>query len=146
MLKQYTFGNGQECVADALFAGSDKIIAIVYQGRDRIYNTRTGELMGTLDDYESLGHEEDLSHAESGLAKTKYINKKLYVISTGGIIRVYNVDQYRLETVIELPFRRNDNNWYKPINVIYFADDGSHIYYSIKDDPYYYRCELPDIK
>lgn len=151
VLKSYTMGNGQECVVDALFVGSDKIIAIVDHGRYRIYNTRTGALMGTLDDFifdfnKNMEHEKEISHAESGVAKTKYIDKKLYIISTGGIIRVYNVDQYRLETVIELPFGRNDDNWYKPIDVIYFADDGSHIYYSIKDDPYYYQCELPDIK
>ena len=154
VLKQYTMGNGQAWVEDALFAGSDKIIAIVGQGRYRIYNTKTGALMGSLENFiwdwdggnESFGHENDLCHADSGFAKTKFINKKLYVISTGGIIRIYNVDQYRLETVIELPFERSDHNWNNPIDVIYFADDGSRIYYSIKDDPFYYMCELPEIK
>lgn len=127
VIKSYTMGNGQEYLSDVLFAGSNRIVAIVEQGKFRIYNTKTCTLMGTLDNYVwvndwegCMGHENELCLANSFIARTEYINKKLYVLSSGGIIRIYNVDKCRLETVIELPInRKNGEPFFLPIEKSY---------------------------
>jgi hypothetical protein len=78
VVKQYSTGNVQEYLSDALFAGPNKIVAIVEQGRFRVYNTISWTLVGTLDNYVwtddwnvSMGHEEELSHASSFIASVK---------------------------------------------------------------------------
>lgn len=152
VVRNYTIGNSQEYLTDALFAGPNKIVAIVSQGKFRIYNTQSWTLMGTLDNYvwvdnkECMGYEEKLCHADSFIAATEYIKGKLYVLSSGGIIRVYNVDRYRLEAVIELPNKKNDNELLGyPIDKCCFSEDGLKIYYSFKGESFYYLCELPKL-
>lgn len=142
-------GSGQEYLSDALFAGSDRIVAIVEQGNFRVYNTSTWTLVGTLDNYVWNGGmdvcmrvEQELSHASSYIVLAEYIDKKLYVLSSGGIIRVYNVDKCRLDTVIELPRRNDELN--HPIENCFFSSDGSKIFYSFEGEPFYYICELPN--
>ena len=154
VVKQYSTGNVQEYLSDALFAGPNKIVAIVEQGRFRVYNTISWTLVGSLDNYVwtadwnvSMGHEEELSHASSYIASAKYINRKLYVLSSGGIVRIYNTDKYRLEAVIELPINRKKGEIFPlPIEKSYFTDDGSKVYYSFEDEPTFYICELPILK
>lgn len=154
VVKQYSTGNVQEYLSDALFAGPNKIVAIVEQGRFRVYNTISWTLVGTLDNYVwtddwnmSMGHEEELSHACSFIASAKYINRKLYVLSSGGIVRIYNTDKYCLERVVELPInRKKGESFFLPIEKSYFADDGSKVYYSFEEEPFFYVCELPIMK
>lgn len=151
VVRDYTMGNSQEYLTDALFAGPNKIVAIVSQGKFRIYNTKSWTLMGTLENYvwtdynECMGNETRLCHAESFIAAAEYINKKLYVLSSGGIIRIYNIDRYRLESIIELPVEIEEDELFKPIDKCYFSEDGSKIYYSFEGDSLYYLCELPSI-
>ena len=152
VLKQYSHGNVQEYLYDVLFAGPNKIVVVVGQGRHRVYNVKTGTLLGTLSNYiydglnPSMGLENELCHAQSGISTAKYINRKLYVLSSGAIIRVYDVDKLRLKAVLELPFERTNSYWVKCIENCFLADDGSKVYYSFEDEPFYYECELPIIK
>ncbi len=147
VVKNYTIGNGQEYVSNSIFAGPNKVIAIVEQGKHRIYNTKTWDLIGTLENPiwngtgGKLGNEIELSHGESYIADAKYINKKLYILSSGGILRIYNIDKVRLETVIELPFERNKTP--KCLDKFILKDDASQIIYSFRDDSIYYICKLP---
>ena len=157
VVKEYTFGNLQEYLADALFAGPHKVIAIVEQGKFRIYNSKTWKLLGTLtnyiytveggiDDDGGYGHEGDLGHWSSYIALTKYIKNKLYVLSSGGIMRIYDVNKYRLETVIELPIEnRGDPIGTLFIEKCYLSDDASRVIYSLGQS-FYYDCELPQKK
>lgn len=76
-------GNGQEYLKQALYCLHNKIIAIVEQGKHRIYNAKTGTMLGSIDSYvwdgnESMGHELYLSHAESSLVLAKVIDKGNY--------------------------------------------------------------------
>lgn len=151
VLRVYSSGNCQEYLSFPVFAGPNRIVAIVEQGKHRIYSTTTWTLTGTLDNYvwdghgQSFGYENTLSHPESFIATAKYIDNKLYVVSSGGIVRIYNVNRPRLEAVVELPIKRNDDEYYVgPINRCDIADDGSRIYYSFGDS-FYYICELPHI-
>lgn len=147
VLKNITSGNGQEYLSDAVFIEPNKIGAIVCQGKHRIYNAFTGDLLGTFESNvwseNNLGHEDELSHAESYIAYTKSIGRNLYVVSSGGIIRIYNVDRLRLERVIELPFKRYDDLRTGNIEKCYISDDGTRIYYYFNGYPVYYECELP---
>lgn len=149
VIRNSNTGSGQEYLSDALFAGSDRIVAIVEQGNFRVYNTSTWTLVGTLDNYVWNGGmdvcmrvEQELSHASSYIVLAEYIDKKLYVLSSGGIIRVYNVDKCRLDTVIELPRRNDELN--HPIENCFFSSDESKIFYSFEGEPFYYICELPN--
>lgn len=153
VLRKYSGGNGQEYLSFPVFAGSNRIVAIVEQGKHRIYSTTTWTLTGTLDNYvwdsfeQTFGNEGTLGHAESFIATAKYIDNKLYVVSSGGIVRIYNVNRPRLEAVVELPIKMNDDEYrIGPMDKCDIADDGSRIYYSFHEVPYYYICELPHIK
>lgn len=140
-------------LTDAIFAGSNKVIAIVEKGRFKIYNLKTLNLVGTLTNYiwtgfDGIGHEEELSDCvDNHISLVKYINNKLYVLSSGGVIRIYDMNKYRLETVIELPIERNGEYLSgKPIDKCYLTNDASRIYYSFEGQSIYYECELPQIK
>lgn len=146
VLRPYTLGNAQEVLQAALFAGPNKIVAIVAQGKHRIYSTKTWNLIGTLDNYiwdgnPSMGHENNLDHASSYIATVKYVYDRLYILSSGGIIRIYNVNKCRLETIIELPINENITGG---LERFYLTDDASCIYYSF-DNNSYYVCDLPQI-
>lgn len=152
VLKQYTTGNGQEFLLDPIFAGSNKIVAIVEQGKHRIYTIGSLALIGTLDNYvwdgkgQCFGYECQLSHAESYIVTANYINNKLYVVSSGGIVRVYNVNRPRLEAVIELPIRRENYERVGCIDKIHISEDASRIYYSFENQNFFYVCVLPQLK
>lgn len=153
VLRLYNLGNGQEHVEDVLFAGPNRIVAIIHHGDHRVYNCETGDLMGTLENYYhfgypfmSVGHEVDLCHADSYIAASKFINNKLYTLTSGGVIRVYNVDMFRLEAIIILPFEEKKEYWAAPLDFFYLTDDALRIYYSFEDGSFYYVCDLPLIK
>ena len=151
VLRDYIMGSAQEFFTKVLFAGPNKAVAIIEQGKFRIYNTNTWVLMGTLNNYVwsfpevAFGHEDVLSHAESFIAEAKYINRRLYILSSGGVIRIYNVDKYRLVAVIELPIEYNNKKRIGCLDKYYLSDDASLISYSFEDQPYFYKCYLPQI-
>ena len=145
VIKSYTMGNTHSYFADALFAGSDKVIAIIGLGKHRVYSTRTWNLIGTFgseltDEY--LGNEENLVHADSGIALAKYIKNKLYILTSGGVIRIYNVAKCRLEHVIILPCEIKSDDYIGPIDKVHLADDGSEIDYTFRDQSKYYHCSI----
>lgn len=159
VVKEYTSGNIQEGLVDAIFAGPNKVIAIVEQGRFRIYSTKSWNLLGTLPNYiwtgisggsvdgGGVGFESELGHASSFIALAKYVNNKLYIVSSGCVVRIYDVNKYRLETVIELPVEQNGVDFSElTIDRCDISDDGSKIMYSFEEQSIYYECELPQIK
>ena len=138
-------GNTHSFFADAVFAGSDKIVAIVGLEKHRVYSTRTWNLIGTFGNDlmdESMGNDGNLAHADSGLCSARYINGKLYVLTFGGVIRVYDVAKCRLERVIVLPYEIKGDEYIGPIDKVRLAEDGSEIDYSFREQSKYYHCSL----
>jgi hypothetical protein len=149
VIKSYSMGNTHSYFADAVFAGSDKIVAIVGLEKHRVYSTRTWNLIGTFGNDlmdESMGNEGNLAHADSGLCSAMYINGKLYVLTSGGVIRVYDVAKCRLERVIVLPYEIKGDEYIGPIDKVQLAEDGSEIDYSFREQSKYYHCSLLRIK
>lgn len=146
VIRNSNMGNGQEYLLDAVFVSPDKIIAIVEQGDHRVYNALTGELSGTLVSsvwMGGIGHEQDLSHAESGIAHVKVIGRDLYVVSSGGILRIYDIDKIRLKRLIMLPIEPDAEQRIGAIDHCTIADDGSRIEYSFDGNTFSYSCKLP---
>lgn len=107
VLKPSSSGNGQEYLSDVLFCNQNKIVCIIEHGDHRVYNASTGELVGKLDNYvwdeNPLGYEEKLGHWNSYIIHAQNIDRDLYTVSSGGVIRIYNIDNLKLERIIELP-------------------------------------------
>lgn len=151
VIRNSSMGNGQEYLKQALYCPHNKIIAVVEQGKHRIYNAKNGTMLGTMDSYvwdenESMGHELELSHAESSLVSVKVIDKKLYVVSSGGILRIYDIDKIRLQKVVELPHRFKPGTRLGAVEYCEISDDGSSIRYSFYDEPTIYSCKLPSLR
>lgn len=147
VIKPYSNGNGQEFLSDAHFVKPNKIVAIVGQGKHRVYNANTGQLIGTLTNYvwdgnESYGHEQELSHAESYIVYSKVINRNLYVVSSGAIIRVYDIDKLRQIALIELPFQIESYKRMGAIDSCLINDDGSRIFYYFDGQEFFYECKI----
>lgn len=148
VIKQYTLGNGQEYLSNALFAGPDKIIAIVEQGDIRVFNAVTLSLIGILKNFQWLDpscidNEQNLAHAEAFIADSKYINGRLWVLSSGGVLRIYNVEKLQTESVIILPYDTPESLRLGALDNCFIEDDGSKIHYSFAGDSLnYYVCDL----
>lgn len=148
VIKINTFSNGQEYISDALFARPDKIIAIVEQGDIRVFNALTLSLTGTLENFKWLGsscidNEQNLAHAEAFIADSKYINGRLWVLSSGGVLRIYNVEKLQTESVIILPYDTPESLRLGALDNCFIEDDGSKIHYSFAGDSLnYYVCDL----
>lgn len=151
VIRNSSMGNGQEYLKQVLYCPHNKIIAIVEQGKHRIYNAKNGVMLGAMDSYvwdgnESMGHELHLSHAESVLVSAKVIDKKLYVVSSGGILRIYDIDKIQLQRVVELPYRITPGERLGAMEYCEISDDGSSIRYSFCDEPTSYSCKLPSLR
>ena len=148
VIKQYTLGNGQEYLSNALFAGPNKIIAIVEQGNIRVFNAVTLSLIGILKNFQWLDpscidNEQNLVHAEAFIADSKYINGRLWVLSSGGVLRIYNVEKLQTESVVILPYDSPESLRLGALDNCFIEDDGSKIHYSFAGDSLnYYVCDL----
>jgi WD40 repeat protein len=135
VLRMYTMGNAQGSIDTAIFVKPNKIVAVLNQDNHRVYNIYTHELLGTLVNPvwtnfgDACGNELTLAHYNSGLAYSKHINGDLYVVSSGGIIRIYDLSKFCIKTIIELPIP--EENY---IRECFITDDGSTIYYQSGDD------------
>lgn len=148
-LRIYTMGNLHDDLFDAVFAGPNKIVAVLRFGNHKIYSTKTWNLIGTLGDglwEDFIGHEEVLDSREKFPLSIKYINRKLYIVSSGSVIRIYDVDKCRIDCVIELPVENHGEEYVGCIDKVYLADDGSEIYYSFGEQSIFYHCVLPQLK
>lgn len=148
VIRNSNMGNGQEYLSDAIFLEPNKIVAIVEQGKHRIYNAQTGNLLGAVPSYiwdgnQSMGHEEMLGHGESNIASYKIINRDLYVVSSGAILRIYDIDKIRLKRVIELPYRFDPGRRLGAIENCEISEDGSSVKYAFDNDNITYSCILP---
>lgn len=148
VIKKYTIGNGQEYLSNALFAGPNKIIAIVEQGNIRVFNAVTLSLIGILKNFQWLDpscidNEQNLAHAEAFIADSKYINGRLWVLSSGGVLRIYNVEKLQTESVVILPYDSPESLRLGSLDNFHIDDDGSQIQYSFSGDSlHYYVCDL----
>ena len=148
VIKQYTLGNGQEYLSNALFAGPDKIIAIVEQGDIRVFNAVTLSLIGILKNFRWLDpscieNKKEMAHFEAFIADSKYINGRLWVLSSGGVLRIYNVEKLQTESVVILPYDSPESLRLGSLDNFHIDDDGSKIHYSFAGDSLnYYVCDL----
>lgn len=146
----YTSGTLHDCLSDAIFAGSYKIVAIQKYGRHQIYNTKTWEVVGILNDWfedeTNIEGERKLHPLHTYYVSVKFINQKLYVLKSDGIMKIYNVNRCRLEKVVVLPIDNHGEEYFGPIEQAYLADNGSEIYYSYVGQSMLYHCYLPIIK
>jgi WD40 repeat protein len=134
VLKQYTMGNAQGYIDTTIFVKPNKIVVIINQDNHRVYNIYTHELLGTLANPVwsnfgvPCGNELTLAHYNSYIAYSKNINGDLYVVSSGGIIRIYDLNKLCIKSLIELPIP--EENY---IRNCFISDDGSTIYYQSGD-------------
>lgn len=148
VVKGYTTGNVQEILTDAHFVTPNKIVAIVGQGKHRVYNANTGILIGTLNNYvwtegyDSYGYEQELSHAASHIVYSKIIEGRLYTVSTGGVIRIYDIAELRMDSLVELPFPNEIKSCYGTVSVCNISNDGTIVSYRFDEQPYYYECNI----
>lgn len=148
VVKGYTTGNVQEILTDAHFVTPNKIVAIVSQGKHRVYNANTGILIGTLNNYvwtegyDSYGYEQELSHAASHIVYSKIIEGRLYTVSTGGVIRIYDIAELRMDSLVELPFPNEIKSCYGTVSVCNISNDGTIVSYRFDEQPYYYECNI----
>lgn len=145
----YTFGNGQASVSDVVFAGSDKIVVLSSQASHIIYSAETfkeiGQMPGYINEFEDFsmmaGNEPHLCRANMGIADVLYTNGLLYVVSTGGVIRIYDVDKQKLVHVIVLPPITDEPA--QPIDQCWLYPNASCITYTIENGNRAYTCPLP---
>ncbi len=149
-IEEYTFGNGQEAIIDAVFAGSDKIVLLVSQGSHRIYSAKTFKEIGQMPGYikeseesdKMLGNEPNLCRADMGVADVLEVNGLLYVVSTGGVIRVYDLAKRKMVHAIVLgPLSDGPA---QPIEQCWLSPDGRSITYTKKRGKIAYTSELPE--
>ncbi|MCD8385675.1 MAG: hypothetical protein LUD17_02165 [Bacteroidales bacterium] len=148
-IEQYTFGNGQAGATDVIFVGPDAIAVLVCQGWHQIYSAETlrkiGELPGYI--YESfddmIAREQSISHAQSGVADAYGWDGKLYVVSNGGVLRIYDIAKMRLEHVVVLwPEDEADGRLTRPIDQCFLYPQQGWVAYSFDGDPIYYHCNF----
>ena len=72
------------------------------------------------------GHEDKLCHAESYIVYSKIVDRDLYVVSSGGIIRIYDIDKLRMKTLIELPYKFEPDKRVGAVSKCHINSDGSH--------------------
>lgn len=149
VLKPYTSGNGQEHLSSALLCNANKIIAIVEQGNHRVYNASTGELIGRLENYvwdeNPLGYESSLGHWNSYIINAQNIGRYLYSVSSGGIIRIYDIDKLVLKRVIELPLDKcvPSDEPQIHIDTCIISSNGNSIKFKFANYKSVYECILP---
>lgn len=71
------------------------------------------------------------------------INGRLWVLSSGGVLRIYNVEKLQTESVIILPYDTPESLRLGALDNCFIEDDGSKIHYSFAGDSLnYYVCDL----
>lgn len=141
-LKTYNMGNGIPKLQDAILCGKDYIVAIIADGNHKIFDLQ-GEYMGYLEyPYwmsEGLGGECGY-HGCIDVVFAQFIKERLYLISRGGVLRIYNLFMQSIEKVVELP--RGDER-HNGVEEVILSEDESHLYYYFFDGDRYYEIEIP---
>ena len=136
-------------LSGALLCNSNKIVGIAAQGNHRVFNVLTGEFIGILNNYvwdeDPLGYECCLEKWNSYSIYAKNIRRELYVVSSGGIIRIYNVDKLTLNRIIELPLENclPRNAIRSHIDKCLISEDGKSIRFKFADYDTVYECSIP---
>lgn len=142
VIKTYNMGNGIPKLQDAILCGKEYIVAIIADGYHKIFDSH-GKYLGYLEyPYwmsEGLGGECGY-HGCVDVVFAKFLKERLYLISNGGILRIYNLSMQSLEKVVELP-RCSDK--YTSIEKVVLSDDQSHIYYNFYKGNHYFEIEVP---
>ena len=141
-LKTYNMGNGIPKLQDAILCGKEFIVAIVADGYHKIFNLQ-GEYMGYLEyPYwmsEGLGGECGY-HGCVDVVFASFLKERLYVISRGGVLRIYNLSMQSIEKVVELP-RSSDTH--SSIEKVILSDDQLCLYYNFYEGDQYFEITVP---
>lgn len=141
-LKTYNLGNGIPKLQDAILCGKEYIVAIIADGYHKIFDSH-GKYLGYLEyPYwmsEGLGGECGY-HGCVDVVFAKFLKERLYVISNGGVLRIYNLSMQSLEKVVELP-RCSDKH--TSIEKVVLSDDQSCLYYNFDEGDHYFEIAVP---
>lgn len=147
----FTIGNSQEFATEASFIDANKILVIVSQGSHRIIDIDSGEIIQYFfnENYwteSSYIRESFLPHCSVGISSYSYIKdlNQLYTISTGAVLKVYDVNTGLCIAETELP---NDNvsitsalEWSK------ISNNGEFIKYKFENDDYVYTYKVQNLQ
>lgn len=142
VLKTYNTGNGIPKLQDAILCGKEFIVAIVADGYLKIFNLR-GEYMGYLEYPYWMSGElggECGFHGCVDVVFAKFLKERLYTISQGGVLRIYNLSMQSIEKVVELP---RSGDIYTSIEKVALSDDQSRLYYTFYKGDQYFDIEVP---
>lgn len=141
-LKAYNMGNGIPKLQDAVLCGNEAIVAIIADGYHKVFNFK-GEYIGYLEyPYwmsEGLGGECGY-HGCVDVVFAHFLKDRLYLISAGGVLRIYNVLMQSIEKVVVLP---RDNNSHNVVKKVILSEDQSHLYYYFRTEDQYFEIEVP---
>ena len=148
VIPTYTMGNGQEIVADVKCIDESRLLVLVEQGNHRVVNRATGKVMFLLEHgywLAGVGREPNLIHAESYIAEIKYIKSldQLYTLSSGGVLRIYDMLSGRMLQCIPLPENAPEPG-HTSITYSEINPDGTTVKYAFRDENvmYEYRVNI----
>ena len=154
VVKEYTMGNMQGGIFDICDIGKNKILVLVHQDWHRIIDTDNNEIVGGLGEYMSydfdnltlygLGRETYLCHAETYITDYFYLPNlnQFMIISSGGVIRVYDLYNNALKRIIVLPSVIIEDTIPTPLHSVNFDEKTYEIEYSFMDECIIYSCNL----
>lgn len=134
--------------------GKHKILGLVHQDWHRILDTTNNEIIGGLGEYMlcdfdniilyGLGREKHLCHADTYISDYFYFPNlnQFMIISSGGVIRVYDLYKNALKRIIVLPSDIKEDTIPTPICSVKFDEKTYEIEYSFKDEHITYSCNL----
>jgi len=135
-------GNGIPKLQDAVLCGNEAIVAIIADGNHKIFNLN-GEYIGYLEyPYwmsEGLGGECGY-HGCVDVVFAHFLKDRLYLISLGGVLRIYNVLMQSIEKVVVLPRSGDKHNTVEKVTL---SEDQSHLYYYFYNGDQYFEIEVP---
>lgn len=134
VIRPYSIGNGAEMLTGAMCVDEHHLLALVGQGDHRVIDRRTGEVMFMLEYgywLDGVGREPRLSHAESYVAEIKYVKSldQLYTLSSGGVLRVYDMASGKMLQCVPLP-EAGDEPGCTPLAYWHISDDGTSVEYA----------------
>lgn len=142
VIKTYNMGNGIPKLQDAILCGKEYIVAIIADGYHKIYDSH-GKYLGYLEyPYwmsEGLGGECGY-HGCVDVVFAKFLKNRLYLISRGGVLRIYNLPMQSIEKIVELP-RSSDKH--SSIEKVILSDDQSHLYYNFYEGDQFFEIDVP---
>lgn len=158
VITPFTIGNAQEHIQEVFFLDSRRIMVIVWQGSHRILDIWTEKVIQYFDNedyWQSSSHffEISLPHFYVGSSSYAYIKslEQLYVVSTGGVLRVYDINSGLCIQETELPIDDKTLSNARALNFVALeysniSRDGKNIEYKIDGDDSVYRYKVQTLQ